>query len=221
MSVHLFKNHDLQTVKIHEKKQIAQDVYCVSIDKLGEFEPGEVIPLIHDTELVPRLYSLAGSGKYWEILFNVVQGGALTHWLADAEVGTEIYAGRPSGSFRDPGVEGSYWIANGTGIAPFRAMIKSGLSGSRTLIFGARTKEHLYYHSEFVASENIRYIPCLSQDTLEHAHSGRLTEYLKTAEIDTAGEFALCGSTGMVTEVRDILIEKGVNYSRIRSEIYF
>jgi ferredoxin-NADP reductase len=63
------------------------------------------------------------------------------------------------------------FLAAGTGIAPIRSMIHSvlrepGRSNAR-LLFGARNKESLLFHSEFLARERkhprFRYLPVLSR----------------------------------------------------------
>jgi len=66
------------------------------------------------------------------------------------------------------------------------------------------------------------YIRCCTGETAEGVYHGRVTSYLKEYPVpDPTLKYYLCGSAEMVVETRDILIENGIPFHRIISEIYF
>ena len=63
---------------------------------------------------------------------------------------------------------------------------------------------------------------CCSQEEDASVYHGRVTDYLlELEEIDPTLKYYLCGSAEMVVETRDILIQKGIPFDQIISEIYF
>ena len=116
----------------------------------------------------------------------------------------------------------AFWIATGTGIAPFYSMFRSGQKNGKTLIHGARFLNQFYFEDELEWALGDRYIRCCSQEQSCDVFPGRVTEYLKQLEnLPPDNQYFLCGKALMVVEVRDLLIEKGVPFHNIIAEIYF
>jgi ferredoxin--NADP+ reductase len=116
----------------------------------------------------------------------------------------------------------AWWIAQGTGIAPFASMFRSGQTNNKTLVHGGRHHDSFYYRDEFIPILGERYIRCSSKDSGDSVFHGRVTDYLKSIDRLPVGSlYYLCGSAEMVVETRDILIEKGIPFINIISEIYF
>jgi ferredoxin--NADP+ reductase len=66
------------------------------------------------------------------------------------------------------------------------------------------------------------YIRCCTGETSEDVYHDRVTRYLAEHAVPDPGlKYYICGSAEMVVETRDILIEKGIPFDRIISEIYF
>ncbi len=188
-----------------------------------EFEPGQVIALSASIDIPARYYSIAsGSGDdAVEVLYDVVPTGRLTPVLGRLSVGDRILVSEPFGSFVNRG-ESAFWIATGTGLAPFLSMVRSGLGENRALVHGGRTLDRFYFHNYLAEQLGDRYTCCCSSEAASWVYAGRLTAWLREqTEVPVAGQFMLCGGAGMVVEVRDILIEKGVPYENIAAEIYF
>jgi ferredoxin/flavodoxin---NADP+ reductase len=192
-----------------------------------DFAPGQLAELALCEGGPSRLYSLftgPGEGEAG-ILFNPVEGGALTPSLAGLAAGAEIWMGGPSGSFpalAGPGV----WIANGTGIAPFVSMARAGFSGGKKLLHGARALEDFYFRDELEALMGEDYLRCCSSSdpaspVAGGLFPGRLTAFLEARSWEAEAIYELCGSASMVVDVRDLLIAKGVPHARIISEVYF
>lgn len=213
----------LHDVTIQSVKKLADDVLILSFKRELEFDAGQVLAITVSEKIEPRLYSIASgeNDPEVEILYKITPDGLLTPKLAQLKPGNKIQVSEPFGVFTDYSQPAS-WIATGTGIAPFRSMLRSGKADSQThVIYGGRDADSFYFSNEFsVLGE--RFIPCSSTYTIPGFYPGRLTKYLNEKKQFRPNEkFLLCGSAEMVVSVRDILINKGINFEQIVAEIYF
>ncbi len=203
--------------------QIASGIYLFGFKRSFEFEAGQVIGVALREDGARRLYSICSGeqDKEIRILYNVIEEGYLTPRLSGLDTGDTIWVTQPRGEFicnDDPAV----WIATGTGIAPFYAMLRSGMGVNKTLIYGNRYLEQFHFYDEFHAVFGSNYIRCCSAETVEGVFAGRVTDFLrKQPSSDPGLMYYLCGNAEMVVETRDILIEKGIPFDQIISEIYF
>ena len=202
------------------KTEIAPKVLVIEFKREFDFKPGQIIGIKMPSMKDARLYSIC-SGKNEKnvaILFNVKEDGLLTPSLADVNIGDKILVSKVHGKFIFNN-EPAWWIATGTGIAPFHSMFKSGQKPLR-LIQGGRLKTDMYFSDEFKALND--YVRCASQDAGDNMFEGRLTKYISEMESIPANiNFYICGSTRMVMDVRNLLIRKGVDFNNIITEIYF
>ena len=203
--------------QLHQIQSIATGVYVISFPRDFNFRAGQVvaIDLIPDGE--PRLYSIASgeAEEMVEILFDEKKEGKLTPFLS------KLKPGEPFGSFSADHQQ-AYWIAAGTGVAPFVSMARSGLGGNKTLIHGGRYDENFYYGAQLEALFPSAYFRCCSQQGDTQYYKGRLTEWLQNrTDLPQQAHYYLCGSAEMVVQVRDILIGKGIAFQQIISETYF
>ena len=213
----------LQQVAVIEISNVGPKTFTIRIPRCTNFSPGQVIGVTTTPSIPPRLFSLCSGihDAYWEILFNIKHDGVLSPLLAKLQPGDTIHVSPPFGSFIDAETP-SWWIATGTGIAPFRAMIRSDLGHNKHLVHGARRTTGFYFADELRATLESRYIRCCSQGEGAELYPGRLTHWLQAQQtVPTDIPFLLCGSAEMVVQVRDILLSKGVPFEKIRSEIYF
>jgi len=212
--------HPTTVTRLHP---VGPGAFVLHIPRLADFLPGQVIALTTDLQIPPRLFSICSGvhDQSWEILFNIKHDGRLSPRLAHLAPGDKLHVSLPFGSFTDDAAP-AWWIAAGTGIAPFRAMMRSNKSDHKYLIHGARRATGFYFANECLTRLASRYTRCCSQETPAGAHSGRLTEWLRChSHLPTDVNYLLCGSAEMVVEVRDILIARNVPLHQIRSEIYF
>lgn len=205
-------------------KNIADDVYVISFPRPYSFRAGQVIAIDLEEKTEPRLYSIA-SGEQDEnidILFDKKLEGKLTPHLSKLEVGDSIWISEPFGDFTCNDVN-AWFIASGTGVAPFVSMIRSGMSEGKRLIHGGRKDENFYFSNlleNYLSDDN--YIRCASQEEKSQYYKGRLTSWLKEITVlPKEIKYYLCGSAEMVVDVRDILIARGVAFDHIVSETYF
>ena len=204
-------------------KTISDGVFVLSYQRKCNFKAGQVVAIAVDRNDEPRLYSIASGEKEDEvrILFNVVPAGKLTTQLSELTKGQDIFVSEPFGKFTGSS-EPAYWIAAGTGIAPFASMFHSNLAKDKILIHGGRTLDSFYFKDVFEEAFGANYIRCCSQEKGDGVYEGRLTNYLKSLEnLPLTHNYYLCGSAEMVVETRDILIQKGIPFDRIIAEIYF
>jgi ferredoxin/flavodoxin---NADP+ reductase len=214
--------HFSSTVVI-ENRALNENTWLISLRKNFSFIPGQCVSLTLDFSINPRLYSIA-SGIYQstlDIIYKVYSDGLLTPKLNKLQKGDTVYCSDPFGTFTcddQPAV----WIAAGTGVAPFASMVFSGNTINKTLIHGGRTIGSFFFAPEFIQQLGKNYIRCSSGELGDGIFIGRLTSYLSSLETFNPDEmYYLCGSSEMVVETRDILINKGIPINRIMAEIYF
>ena len=204
-------------------KEIYADTFLLSFERTRLFEAGQVVAVSLSEVIEPRLYSIASGELKSEssILFNIKHEGVFSPQLAKCKPGDPILVSDPFGNFtcRE---EKAYWIASGTGIAPFFSMIDSGKWQGKTLIHGGRTAGSFFFQDEILPLMNEDYVRCCSQESGSGLYHGRLTKYLQEIEnLPFDQKYFLCGSAEMVVDVRDILIAKNIPFENIISEIYF
>jgi ferredoxin-NADP reductase len=180
-----------------------------------------------------RAYSIASSPdqKSVELCIKLVDGGPGSNYLNNLKPGDTFRGYAPYGDFThevkpDRHV---FMISTGTGIAPFRAMIMSehyrqNAPKSTRCIIGVRTEDELLYQSDF-ADANIEWIPTVSQPTGDwKGFKGRVTDYFRTLGADfpwLETEYYLCGNGAMITEMKELLLAKGVQKDSIHQEKYY
>src|SRR5210317_892654 len=114
---------DLFEYTIVDNLEISPEVHVISFSRKFDFVPGQVVKIGIDRNHPPRIYSICSGNQENEvrILFNIKEDGFLSPKMAAAIPGDNILVSKPYGSFlgsSDP----AWWIATGTGIAPFYSM---------------------------------------------------------------------------------------------------
>ncbi|MGB5746986.1 MAG: FAD-binding oxidoreductase [Desulfobacterales bacterium] len=184
------------------------------------FRPGQRISLkLNNFE---RDYSLASSPdeSHLTLCIRHVEGGQLSRVLGDAEKGTRFSFYGPHGYFTfKPSQRPVVLVASGTGIAPFRSMVRSGIT-PEFLLHGVETSAELYYAEELQAASGT-YIPCLSQSGKSQTHfAGRVTDYLRRHLPPANYDFYLCGRREMIRDVT-LLVDELFEGSFIYTETFY
>lgn len=213
----------VRPVTLLYNEQLSEGVFLLGFKRDFPFRAGQVIGIGMSADGPRRLYSICSgeSDREIRILYNLVEDGFLTPKLSDLQEGERIWITAPRGSFFT--TEGpAVWIATGTGIAPYYSMLRSGLAGDKILIHGERYLERFHFYDEFSESLGDQYIRCCTAESDESSYHGRVTDFLReSGSLDTGIKYYLCGRAEMVVEARDLLINRGVPFENIISEIYF
>ena len=191
---------------------------------------------------VRRSYSLAGVADGAgpapiELVIADVPGGIGSTALNALAIGAVVPANGPLGRFTlqpNDAPARHVFLATGTGVAPFRAMLAQLLAALEegrvqvVLLQGARTHADLLFAREFLAlaerCAGFQYIPCRSRDdasNLPQARTGYVQDQLAGLSLDPATDLAwLCGNPGMVDAGFAALRAAGFGMARLRREKY-
>jgi ferredoxin/flavodoxin---NADP+ reductase len=204
-------------------RKITPNVSVLTFKKKWSFLAGQVVGVAIGIGDNPRMYSLSSSidAEDGEIIFDVRPEGTLTPRLNNLRVGDKLLVSEPFGEFLG-NIKPAWWIATGTGIAPFASMLRSGFGENKKLIHGGSFTNSFYFEDEFKTALGNDYIRCCSRETGEGLFPGRVNKWLeeqKDLPIDIM--YYLCGKAEMVVDVRDLLIKRHVPYENIQSEIFF
>lgn len=230
MSFFNFEDISFFRLPLKKRDYLGEGHYEVFFERPFSFLSGQVCAIHTGSWQQARLYSLANSSQssFISFIYNEVPEGKLTPVLTRCQLGEYFYISPPFGNFILPS-QSSLWIATGTGIAPFLSAVRSDCFdlSNMVLLQGARKRELFLFQSIFEESlKKKNYIRCCSQHNNEKNRefwAGRLTHFLKKKGIfwDLSRSIYLCGSSQMVVEVREILIDRGIPMDNIFSEVYF
>lgn len=204
-----------------------------------DFIPGQFVTLdlpIHEKPNKRwRSYSIASNPNgtnIIELLIVLDKNGAGTPYLFnEIKVGSQLISRGPQGVFtlKDPIENDIVMVCTGTGIAPFRSMVrhlhKHQIQHKNIyLVFGCRTKGSLLYYEEMKALQNempgFHYLPTLSREQWD-GHSGYVHPLYQELCIDKRPvNFFLCGWKGMIDEAKKTILEMGYDKKSIHLEIY-
>jgi ring-1,2-phenylacetyl-CoA epoxidase subunit PaaE len=197
----------------------------------------------HAGDDVRRSYSIcapAGSGRL-RIGVKVLPGGHFSGFAAGGlAVGDVLEVMTPSGRFHtplDPAHEKHYCaIAAGSGITPIYSIIATTLeqepSSRVTLIFANRTSRSVMFLEELedlkdTYPDRFHLIHVLSREAQDaellsgRLDAGRLTKINETlVPIETVDDWFLCGPFEMVVDLREALLEQGVDAHHVHSELF-
>lgn len=206
-----------------QKRKVGPSHYVVKMEK-GEFSflPGQYLHLGPKDSVDKREYSLYSGtdDDFLEILLSHQPGGELSPQICSAEAGDIMNIEGPYGSFtlsEEERTRPVYMIATGTGVSPFRSIVRSSPDLDYQLYHGVRTPAETLECESF---ESGRYLDCTSRSD-EGKFQGRVTECLKTLSYPANSIFMFCGNSDMIYESISILTSRGVLRDNMRAEIYF
>jgi len=166
------------------------------------FVPGQRLRVIRGVD--QRDYSLisVSEAPLLQLCIRRIEGGRMSTYLSTLTAGSTLDFTGPFGYFTfTPSKRPAVFIATGTGVAPFVAMVRAGVSNF-TLFHGVRRQSELYYREELGAAAR-RYIPCISGESPLPSgfRAGRVTDFIKRELPPATYDFYLCGGGGMIRDV--------------------
>lgn len=215
--------------------------YFITIPELAVFDfiPGQFVtldlPIGERNAERWRSYSIAsapdGTNQFELVIVKAKDGKGTDYIFSDLSIGSTVDVRGPQGKFTLPATlsKDLFLICTGTGIAPFRSMIRHIYTQQIPhqqihLIFGCRYQHDLLYADEFFAlarqQERFHYHPTLSRETWD-GHRGYVHEIYKPllAEHPDAS-FFLCGWKDMINQAKENIMAMGYSKSDIHFELY-
>jgi ferredoxin-NADP reductase len=226
-------------VRLVQTREIAPEVrhFCFEVPGVEtfHFEPGQFVSFEANLNgnHITRAYSIASppGGNWFELCLNRVREGHFSPHLFELKPGDQVTMHGPYGAFvfRQPATD-AVLVATGTGIAPFRSMLRARLlydiRSRLKLLFGVRHEYGILYRSEFeelaMKHPNFKFWPTLSRPAdAWTGRSGHVQAHLEEAlEGRTDVQVYICGLKVMVDDVRRILKAKGFDRRCIIYEKY-
>ncbi|MBI4355697.1 MAG: hypothetical protein HY597_04550 [Candidatus Omnitrophica bacterium] len=201
------------------------------------FTPGQFI-IAHvpkNGQVVKRAYSIASPPQdegVIELCLQIVEGGAASTYFNNLTAGSTVTLDGPHGKFTlpEPLTDDPVFLAMGTGVAPFRSMLRDllrrGVRRELWLLLGVRFEHAILYHQEFqqLAREhaNFHYVPTVSRPTSPQAwpgEVGHVQDSFKRHITDyTQKRMYVCGFLQIVKDVVKDLTALGVPKEQVHYE---
>ena len=204
------------------RRDLSPSAYVLRIER-GElaFGPGQYVTVGVAGDVESREYSVYSGvdDPCLEVLIKEVSGGEVSRRLRRLPVGSPLAVDGPFGFFTiAPEHAGKplLFVASGTGIAPFHAMVRSDPALDYLLLHGVRTLDECYEADAYPVH---RYVACVSRGS--GAFQGRVTDYLREHPVDAAMPCFLCGNSAMIFAAFDLLKRQGVPSDNLFAEVYF
>lgn len=221
---------------------VKEFVVQIEEEELFRFLPGQFVTMdlpVGEKRLDRwRSYSIANEPNDKNLLaFSIVrfENGLGSCYFHDVvEIGDTIRWKGPDGGFVLPAEVNRplIFLATGTGIAPFRSMIRDLVARqvdfpSIHLIFGTRHEKDIIYRDEMeklaINHPNFRYNVALSREDKPGFTKGYIHEIYMAEEyvIPSDTLIFICGWSQMIDQaVELLLIKKKVNKEQIKFELY-
>jgi glycine betaine catabolism B len=227
------------TSKIIEVREETGDTKSIRFEKPGGFtyQPGHYGIFEHTAngEIIKRSYSISSSPTedFIQITVKLVPNGKMSTYLLGLKAGDTLTYNAPFGKFLfDDSITEAVFIAGGSGISAFRAMIKyvldKKLNTHMTVVYGSRSSKEIIMWDwlEQVNKENEnlslfltvdkpdegwnRHIGFVNADFIKEAAMGRLLEKV----------YFICGPPVMVTNMKTTLLGLGVKEENIKIDAW-
>jgi ferredoxin-NADP reductase len=175
-----------------------------------------------------RSYSLASAGRAVELTVQRVEDGEVSGFLVDElRPGDELELRGPVGGYfvwRPEWTVPVLLLAGGSGVVPLMAMVRAraaaGSAAPFRLLYAARRPADVIYRAELAAARiDVRYAYSRSAPPGEPVR--RIDAVLLAAAAWPASDRPLCylcGPTGFVEAMADLLVAAGHQQTRIRTE---
>lgn len=205
--------------------------------KVMDFVPGQFVSIVYpeNGKVIRRAYSIASppaEKRQLDFCLKLVPGGKVTSWFWSFHEGKQIQVHGPFGKFVLPETieQDIIFIATGTGIAPFRSMIRDllhkGFQKNIWLLFGTRYDRSVPYDEEWrlLASyyPQFHYVPTISRPSAEWTgETGYVQTKIAKLFPQPAGKLVyICGLNQMIQAVQEACLRHGFQKEVIHYERY-
>lgn len=229
---------DIRTIKgiVKEKIEVALRTYAIKIVNseggVFDFKPGQFVTLnvAPNTKRSYSIGSLPGK-EFIELTADTWRGGPGSQFFDNVKVDDIVEFLFPLGNFYYQGSDRpAYFFATGSGLVPFMSMLEYALTVANTqremnLYAGFRKEEDIFGKGFFemldVRYENFIFKLNLTQPPEGYqGNIGRITEYIDTLPSFDIDAY-ICGSNEMVSDIKERLVQKGVDPTHIYHEMYY
>lgn len=211
-------------VTVQSIRHLTDSAYVLRFDRNERpFVAGQHVILGIKNENNAREYSVYSgeNDDYFEVLIKEVLEGDVSKRLKKLKPGSQLQMDGPMGFFTldNEDIQNTkvVLIATGSGIAPFRSIVRSYPNLNYKILHGVRYANQGYDRDEY---EPDRYTLCTTGDKSGDYH-GRVTDYLQENDLDKTAHYFLCGNVKMIHQAFDLLSEKGIPQDNLHAEVYF
>jgi len=183
------------------------------------YSPGDCTLLIRDDQVDSRPYSFSSHPDESVLRFLVRRldgNNRFSTWLSERRAGDEVGVGTPFGWFRPGRSEKEVWMATGTGISPFLAVLR-GSQGLRPrgLWLGVRSEQDTILSSWLADRVPVHW---------SFSRSGGPRRYvgdaLEEIPVESDLDYYLCGNQRMCRSLSEKLSNRGVAKKNIHEELF-
>ncbi len=204
-------------------KEVVQETPRVKLVRLElpeklAFKPGQWVGVWCDDFIgennkpLRRAFSIASFPDERNLELCIARGQGLSAHLQDLKPGTKVHVDGPYGLFWLRPAEKYLFIAGGTGIAPFRPMIKQALEEGKEvlLIYSMKTPADFIYRKELEGLKGLKMVATITVDHFPqwHGERGRVQSFLQKY-FKKGYQVYICGPPGMVETVEAKLVQIG------------
>jgi benzoate/toluate 1,2-dioxygenase reductase subunit len=216
------------TTEIKELNRLSSEIYqlklLVADGSSFQFLPGQYVNIEVPGTSHTRSYSYSSQpdATEAEFLIKLVPGGLMSNYLKDeAKVGGELNIVTPLGGFYLREAQRDLiFIAGGTGIAPFMAMLEKLKAENNTtpihLFYGATTAENVVELERLKAFSEImplEIFTCTSDEQAEGHDKGFVTQWINKELLGVkAYDIYICGPNAMVEAVKTTLDKEAIQH---------
>ena len=223
--------------KVQHNEKFVQYMFELENPHIMQFLAGQYVSMKVSDKGERRSYSIWSAPDIqhgFELLVDITPQGIGSLYLENLQFGQQVDVLGPMGMFTvadDPTEEALVFIATGSGITPFNAMILDQLQLKQdtrpiTLYWGLRYAQDMFWQNEFSLLAqyfpNFKFHPVLSKAEDEWPLCrGRVTDCLLNHEQPRNAGYYLCGNAGMITDVSQLLTNQGVALEHIHHEKFY
>ena len=247
--IKIYKMNNFHSLKVKAIKRQTDKAVQVTFDipeilkSTFSFSPGQYITLSKniDNEEVRRSYSISSTpSEGLSVVIKAIPDGVFSNYVnSKLQIGDSINIMPPEGNFiiKDQKSDSDYCaFVAGSGITPVMSLLKSVLAKNSTskfvLVYGNKSPKETIFFEELLSlqktyPERLFIENIYSQTQENEAHFGRIEKptvnYITKNKFKALSfsEIFLCGPEPMIEYVQEVLVENGIDKSKIKFELFY